>query len=226
MNPANSLSPSETKRAERREYYLRNRERFLETRRKYKLEHPDRVKSANKAWHKKNRSERLERFKLYHQDNRSKRLAYMSDWNRANKEYVKQYRDEKNDEIRLKKSAWYKNNRAKEIRRMADWARKHSRHRADYVKMRKQMARRAVPMWADHTQIAKIYASAARLSDETGIPHHVDHILPLRGRTVSGLHVQNNLRVIPAIENLTKKNRLFEEFTHDNSGGFGFSDTA
>lgn len=60
------------------------------------------------------------------------------------------------------------------------------------------------PAWADLQAIRKIYNEAARLTKETGEPWHVDHEIPLNGKLVSGLHLAENLRVIPGIENLKK----------------------
>jgi hypothetical protein len=54
---------------------------------------------------------------------------------------------------------------------------------------------------------------ARLLFKQTGIPHHVDHIIPLTGKRVSGLHVHNNLQVIPARENLRKHNHF--EVSHE-----------
>lgn len=67
---------------------------------------------------------------------------------------------------------------------------------------------RACPPWADHSAISQVYRTAAELTVETGIKHHVDHIIPLRGRNVCGLHIATNLRAIPAEENMLKSNKL------------------
>lgn len=41
----------------------------------------------------------------------------------------------------------------------------------------------------------------------TGIEWHVDHIIPLKGREICGLHLWTNLRLIPKLENLRKGNK-------------------
>lgn len=81
--------------------------------------------------------------------------------------------------------------------------------------LRRSKAKRLrIPNWLteDHwDQIAAFYKKAQRLTKETGIVHHVDHIYPLRGKTCSGLHVPWNMRVLPAQSNLQKANKLPED---------------
>lgn len=71
--------------------------------------------------------------------------------------------------------------------------------------------RRATPRWLTPEQrrfIRAIYQQAREYTELAGTPYHVDHIVPLRGKTVCGLHVPWNLRVISAAENQRKSARL------------------
>jgi 5-methylcytosine-specific restriction endonuclease McrA len=52
-----------------------------------------------------------------------------------------------------------------------------------------------------------MYEQATKLTELTGIPFEVDHIVPLQGKIVSGLHIWNNLQVIPRHINRTKSNK-------------------
>lgn len=56
--------------------------------------------------------------------------------------------------------------------------------------------------------IAEAYHIAELRTKMTGIAHHVDHIIPLRGKNVSGLHVPLNLQVITFSENQRKTNKF------------------
>ncbi len=106
--------------------------------------------------------------------------------------------------------------------------RRHQEHRKNYAKNRSkilaqnrayEIANRSVAVgkqrkrkhrfvpWADNEQIETIYRFAALATASSGVSHHVDHKIPLCGRRVSGLHVEDNLQILPWWENLEKHNK-------------------
>jgi 5-methylcytosine-specific restriction endonuclease McrA len=68
------------------------------------------------------------------------------------------------------------------------------------------------PRWLTHAQSVEIlsfYSEARKLTEETGVRHEVDHIVPLNGRGVRGLHVPWNLQILTRRENASKGNRFW-----------------
>ena len=81
---------------------------------------------------------------------------------------------------------------------------------AESGKRRSSLLQRT-PKWLtddDHWMMEQAYELAALRTKMFGFKWHVDHVIPLRGKNVSGLHVPTNLQVIPYIENLRKINRF------------------
>lgn len=66
----------------------------------------------------------------------------------------------------------------------------------------------ATPSWANEFFIKEIYHLAALRTKVIGYLWHVDHVIPLKHPLVCGLHVENNLQIIPAKDNLTKSNKF------------------
>lgn len=74
--------------------------------------------------------------------------------------------------------------------------------------LRRKRVRNATPEWANTFFLQEAYLLAQLRSKMFGFDWHVDHIIPLNGDEVCGLHVENNLQVIPALENLVKSNKF------------------
>jgi hypothetical protein len=72
--------------------------------------------------------------------------------------------------------------------------------------IRKQRVKRQTPLWADIDKIRDIYVNRPD-------GYHVDHIIPLKGELICGLHVENNLQYLPAKDNISKKNKWKESDT-------------
>lgn len=76
---------------------------------------------------------------------------------------------------------------------------------------RRKLLIRATPSWADNAAMLAMYEEAKILSASTGDVYHVDHIVPLTSKYVSGLHCEANLQVILGDENRSKSNRKWPD---------------
>lgn len=111
---------------------------------------------------------------------------------------------------RERKNNYYSRNRD----RMREGRRGHyNRHKSDYLAryyLRQEHISQATPSWVTKDmldELKSIYKFSQTLSQSSGIQYHVDHIVPLKGKLVCGLHVPWNLQIIPAEDNLAKGNK-------------------
>ena len=145
-------------------------------------------------------------------------------YRRGHYDRIKRYKDAHRDKINAAKRSYYKNNDG--ARHGRDYRRTHEdvcsaiskRYKKNHPEVKRAAGARrraaklsATPPWLNHKmelEIRRIYAMASRMSKRDGIEYHVDHIVPLQGATASGLHVPWNLQIIPALDNIVKKNKV------------------
>ena len=128
--------------------------------------------------------------------------TYQENWIKLEK--FKQQKQRKNQH----KIHWNKLNFAKRNTYSKKHAKENPEQYAAKTAKRRAAKLQRTPAWDPHAHliIAK-YQLAAMLSKASGTPYHVDHIIPLQGKKVSGLHTFANLRVIPGSDNVKKSNK-------------------
>lgn len=147
---------------------------------------------------------------------KKQRYAVRSDWCKKNyarvSAYLADYRARNKEKAAAYYSAYRLENHGK-IRQIASkWAKRNPAKKAAERSIRRARERNATPGWfgeLDAFVFAEAYDLAVRRKSATGFKWEVDHIIPLGGRNVSGLHVWTNVQVIPMIANRKKGNRHF-----------------
>jgi len=140
--------------------------------------------AAEKAKKAEYRKRTTEQHKQYMQDwhckNAAQQVKYRKEYREVNKEYFVKYRKENRALINAR------------------------------TRRRQMSLMCRTPAWLDATAIAEIdsiyeYCTALRNS---GLRYEVDHVIPLQGKLVSGLHIPENLQVIHEFDNRSKSNKL------------------
>lgn len=162
---------------------------------------------ASAAWGRNHRDQQRRRKQTWASANHDHLRQYNQNWTNANRdkkhENDRRWRDSNPDYQSLK--AAYD----KEYCKL--WALKNPDKANARAAKRRAVRLRATPAWLtnnDYREILGYYTDAQKLSEQNGIDHVVDHIVPLQGKDVCGLHVPWNLQTLTKYENASKGNRL------------------
>ena len=144
--------------------------------------------SDESSWYHTHKAQHYAGMRKWVLDNPEKNREYKRKWNNANTEYKRQYR-----EAHLE--------RTKEA--IKEWKRLNPGKVAASNQLRRARKLQATPKWLTKDQIKEI--EMIYINRPEGC--HVDHIIPLRGDGVCGLHVPWNLQYLSSGENLRKNKR-------------------
>ena len=156
----------------------------------------ERTKALKLAHYYKYKDQILEKKRAEYKENKEKKLAYQKAYAEKNRDRLK----DKSKQFYANRPDYYKN-----LRKMNP-----EKVRAKESKRRCAKLQRT-PKWVtpdDYWMIQQAYDLAAIRTKVFGFAWHVDHIVPLQAKIASGLHVPENLQVIPASINMSKQNRF------------------
>jgi hypothetical protein len=181
--------------------YCGKRSKFLKRADYYKAY----LKEYRKTYYPINKAKILVRNKNLYYLNKDKRLAQCKEYRLQNIEkdrLVKQrYKKNNKDKISLQNKEYRIKNIDKVKKAINDWAKKNKPRRRMAVAKRRAFKLKATPKFANLQKIKEIYMNCP-------VGYHVDHIVPLQGKNVCGLHVEWNLQYLTPYDNKSKSNKL------------------
>lgn len=146
--------------------------------------------------------------KRYYTENKATVLA-------KQKEYLATLSEEEQVRRKKLKEQWRAKNKERLLAeskiRNAKWKKEKPELNCAKENRRRATKLQATPKWGNEFFIKEAYHLAKIREKTLGGKWHVDHIVPLRSKLVCGLHVENNLQVIPALHNIAKNNRYWPQ---------------
>ena len=129
----------------------------------------------------------------------------------CNNKYKKEWQKHNKDKIAEYDKLWQQSNKDKKSKNYKNWQINNRAKVNRYNSARRALEIQATPNWLTktHQQQIEAFYWLAKLQEElTDTKYHVDHIVPLKGKTVCGLHVPWNLQLLSVKDNLSKSNKV------------------
>ena len=153
--------------------------------------------------------------KQYMQSNAEKLRLYHKEYREKNKEIINQKKQAKVEEYRQYAKEYRINNKQAVAETKKKYINSVRGYINCYVANKRSEKLQRTPKWLTNIDLEDIknkYYLANMKTKLTGETWHVDHIIPLKGKYVSGLHVPSNLQVIKSMENFKKSNVFKVEY--------------
>jgi len=161
-----------------------------------------------KNWHTNNKARHKANTQRHYQENKEIYKEKARTWGKDNPEQLRELQNNwrRSEKGQTQSREWYADNKEIHNARTKDWKQRNPKRVLEHTRARQAGLKTATPAWADRGAMQAIYEACPE-------GKWVDHVVPLNGDTVCGLHVDYNLQYLTPRENMAKGNKLMDN-TH------------
>lgn len=156
-----------------------------------------------KNWHANNKARHKANTQRHYQANKEIYKEKARTWGKDNPEKLRELQNNwrRSEKGQAQSREWYADNKEIHNSRTKDWKQRNPGKVLEHTRARQAGLKQATPVWADRAAMQAIYEACPE-------DKWVDHIIPLQGKTVCGLHVDYNLQYLTPEENMSKGNKI------------------